>query len=149
LIHWVDLQGAYYNTNAQVRDLERLVKQLPKWISAPEPAITPRRRPRTAKQLHTEQTAQLIAGYQAGANLRELGTRFGIHPETAGSILRRNGIQMRQKGLSPEQEVEAERLHATGLSLKRVGERLGVDAETVRRVLRNHRIQLRDRQGRL
>jgi DNA-binding CsgD family transcriptional regulator len=129
--------------------MERLVRQLPKRTSAPEPAIAPRHRTRTAKQLHTEQAAQLIAGYQAGATLRELGTRFGIHPETVGSILRRNGIQMRPKGLSPEQEATAERLYATGLSLKRVGQRLGVDAETVRHILRNHGIQLRDRQGRL
>jgi hypothetical protein len=93
--------------------------------------------------------AQLIAGYQAGTKLRELGTRFCIHPETAGSILRRNGIQMRLKGLRPEQEVEAERLYARGLSPKRVGEQLGVDAEIVRGVLRNHGIQLWDRQGRL
>lgn len=56
---------------------------------------------------------------------------------------------MRPKGLSPEQDVEAERLYATGVSLKRVAEQLGVNAETVRRVLRNHGIQLRDRQGRL
>lgn len=143
----MDLPGPDYNTNTQVRDLERLAKRLPKQASSPEPAIAPRRRPRTAKQLNAEQAAQLIAGYQAGAKLRELGQQFGIHPETAGSILRRNGIEIRQRGLSVEQEAEAERLYATGLSLKRVGERLGVDGETVRKVLMSRGMRPRDQSG--
>ena len=44
-----------------------------------------------AKQLNAEKAAQLIAGYQARAKLRELGQQFGIHRETAGLILRRTG----------------------------------------------------------
>ncbi|QNE18691.1 helix-turn-helix domain-containing protein [Kribbella qitaiheensis] len=142
------MRGSYYNTNAQVSDLERLAKQLPKPTTSREPAAASRRRPRTAKQLNAEQTARLIAGYRAGAKLRELGRQFGIHPDTAGLILRRHGVKMRSKGLSPDQEVEAERLYATGLSLKRVGERLGVDGETVRRTLIANDFRLRDQHGR-
>jgi hypothetical protein len=145
----VELRGPYYNTNAQVRDLERLVKQLPKQNSSTEPATGPRERPRTAKQLNAEQAAQLIAGYQAGAKLWELGQQFGIHPETAGLILRRNRIEKRRRGLSAEQEAEAERLNGTGgLSLKRVGERLGVDGETVRKLLISRGTRPRDQTGR-
>jgi hypothetical protein len=141
-------EGPYYNTKAQVRDLERLVKQLAKQDSSPEPATGPRKRPRTAKQLNAAQAAQLIAGYQARAKLWELGQQFGIHPETAGLILRRNGIEKRRRGLSAEQEAEAERLYATGLSLKRVGELLGVDGETVRRLLISRGMRPRDQTGR-
>lgn len=121
------MRGRHCNTNAQVRDLERLVKQLPKQTFEPEPADRPRSRARTARRLNGSETEQLIACYQAGAKLRELGAQFGIHPETAGLLLRRNGIEMRANGLRPDQELEAERLYGTGLSLKRVGERLGVD----------------------
>jgi DNA-binding CsgD family transcriptional regulator len=138
----------YYNTNAQVRGMERLVERLPKRGLTPQAASAPRKRPRTAKQLNEEQTAELIAGYRAGAKLRELGKLFGIHPETAGRILRRHGVQMRPTGLSPDQEAEAGQLYAGGLSLKRIGQRLGVDGETVRKVLIKHGIRLRDHHGR-
>jgi hypothetical protein len=60
---WVDLPGPYYNTNAQIRDLERLVKQLPQRTSPESATAALRRRPRTAKQLNTEQSAQLVASY--------------------------------------------------------------------------------------
>lgn len=145
----MDLRGPDYNTNTQVRELERLVKQLPKPTTSPEPAAAPRRRPRTAKQLNAEQAAQLIAGYQTGTKLRELGRQFSIHPQTVGLILRRCGIKVRPKGLSAAQGAEAERLYATGLSLKRVGERLGVDGETVRKLLRGRGVRLRDQHGRV
>jgi DNA-directed RNA polymerase specialized sigma24 family protein len=91
----------------------------------------------------------MIADYHAGAKLRELGAQFGIHPETAGLLLRRNGVEMRLKGLSAEQETEAELLYASGLSLRRVGQRLGVDGETVRRVLVSRGVRMRDTHGRV
>jgi hypothetical protein len=144
----VELPGSDYNTNAQVRDLEGLVERLPKPTSTSEQAIAPRKRPRTAKQLNAEQKAQLVAGYQEGAKLRELGRQFGIHPGTAGLILRRSGTEMRPKGLSPEQELEAERLYSSGLSLMRVGDRLGADGETARRTMISRDVRLRDSSGR-
>jgi hypothetical protein len=55
---------------------------------------------------------------------------------------------MRPKGLSAEDEVEAERLYATGPSLKSVGERLGVDGETVRKTLLKREVKMRDQHGR-
>ena len=144
----MDLPGPYYNTNAPVRDLERPVNQLPEQTSEHEPAAGPRSRARTARQLNAEETEQLIAGCQAGAKLREPGSVFGIHPETAGLILRRSGVDMRPNGFSPQRKAEAERLYASGLSLKRVGERLRVDGETVRRALISHGVRLRDPHGR-
>jgi DNA-directed RNA polymerase specialized sigma24 family protein len=106
-----------------------------------------RTRPRTARQLNDEPITELIAGYRSGAKLRELGEQFSIHPETAGRILRRSGIEMRPKGLSPEQEAEAGRLYVSGLSLKRIGEEPSVDGETVRKTLIRYGTRLRDRHG--
>jgi helix-turn-helix protein len=131
----VDLRGASYNTNLLVDELQRLVKRLPDLPSPMHPTAPPLERTRSAKHLNPAETEHLIAGYQAGATLRELGAWFGIHPATAGSVLKRNGVQRRRTGLSAEQQVEAERLYATGQSLRRIGDRFGVDGETVRRVL--------------
>jgi hypothetical protein len=133
---WVDLPGPYYNTNAQIRDLERLVKQLPQRTSPESATAALRRRPRTAKQLNTEQSAQLVASYREGASLRELGARFGIHPDTAAVILRREGVAMRPKGLSPEQVASAVKLYGPGWSSARIGDRLGFNGTTIIATLR-------------
>jgi hypothetical protein len=141
---WVELPGPYYNTNAQVRDLERLVKQLPQRTSPESATAALGRRPRTAKQ----QSAQLVASYREGASLRELGARFGIHPDTAAVILRREGVAMRPKGLSPEQVASAVKLYGAGWSSARIGDRLGFNGTTIIATLRKHNMQIRDVQGR-
>ncbi|WP_132301228.1 hypothetical protein [Kribbella sp. VKM Ac-2568] len=70
----MDLQASQYN-DMQISDLERLVKELP-GPSSHAPRTPPeRRRSRTAKQLNADESAQLIARYEAGAKLRELGTQ--------------------------------------------------------------------------
>jgi site-specific DNA recombinase len=78
---------------------------------------------------------QLIEGYEEGAALAELGDRFGIDRRTVSVILKRHGVRMRQRGLSPEQVAEAVRLREAGWSLAGIGARLGVGATTVRRRL--------------
>jgi hypothetical protein len=146
-LNWVELRGAYYNTNAQFRDLERLVKHLPKRTSPESPTAASRTRPRIAKQLNTEQTAQPVASYREGANLRQLGARFGIDPDTAAVILRREGVAMRPKGLSPEQVAAAVWLYGVGWSSERIGHRLGFNGTTIIATLRKHNVQIRDAQG--
>jgi hypothetical protein len=143
----VDLRGPDYNTNAQVSDLERLVKQLSKRTSASELATARRKRPRTAKELAVEETPQLIAGYQEGGDATEAGGTVRHPPGDCRIDPAATGVEMRPKSLSPDQEV-AERLYATVLSLKRVGERLRADGETDRKVLIRPDVRLRDQHGR-
>lgn len=143
----MDLRGTHYNTNAQVRDLEQLVRQLPKPIAGSQPVTPPRARPRTAKQLNAEQRAQLIAGYEAGAELRELGKLFGIHPDTVGLTLRREGVAQRSRSMTPEQVAEASRLYGDAWSSARIGRRLGFNATTVVTMLRKHGVRIRDANG--
>ena len=132
----MDLGGAYYNPKDQViRALERLREKLPS-LDTPEPAPTKQGGPRRARQLGVKQVEQLIADYQSGATVYELGDRFGIERRTVSSILHRHGVPMRRRGLSPDQVDDAIHLYNLGWSLARVGDHLGVNHTTVLNKLR-------------
>jgi DNA-directed RNA polymerase specialized sigma24 family protein len=127
--------------------LESLLGKLPAASNPPRPARQGRT-PGTAKQLDAEQVQELIAGYQAGATVYELGEQFGIERRTVSDILHRNEVPMRRRGLSPEQINEAVRLYETGWSLARIGQKMGVDPTTVRTRLRERGVRMRDAHGR-
>jgi hypothetical protein len=55
-----------------------------------------------ARQLNAGQVKELIAGYQAGATVYELGARFGVERRTVSNILHRHDVPMRRRGLSPD-----------------------------------------------
>jgi hypothetical protein len=142
----VDLGGAYSKLKHQVSGLEALIKKLP------DPSAPLRRAPRgripgTARQLAPDQVQELIAGYQAGATVYELGAQFSIERRTISNILHRHGVQMRRRGLSPDQVDEAVRLYESGWSLARIGRKLNVDPTTVHNQLRKRGVQMRDTHG--
>jgi DNA-binding transcriptional ArsR family regulator len=144
---WVDLRAAYYNTKQQVSKLEALLRRLPD----PSAPLTPRRRgspPRSAKQLENGQVQKLIAEYQGGATVYQLGRRFGISRQTVSRHLHRHGVSMRMQGLSLEQIDEAVRLYEASWSLARIGQHLSVDAGTVQARLRERGVRMRDARGR-
>ena len=143
----MDLGGAYYNPKDQFRALEQLRRKLPS-LDIPEPMPIKRDRPRRARQLGDEQVQQLIAGYQSGSTVYELGDRFGIERRTVSNILHRHGVQMRRRGLSPDQVDDAIHLYNLGWSLARVGQHLDVDHTTVLNKLRERGIPTRDTHGR-
>ena len=84
----------------------------------------------------------------AGATTYELGDRFGINRRTVSAILHRHGVDMRRRGLSPDQVDTAIHLYNLGWSLARVGAHLGVDHTTVLTKLRERGIPTRDTHGR-
>jgi hypothetical protein len=139
----VDLGGTYYNTKPQVEALETLLRKLPD-PTTPAPPPTDRPKPGRARQLDADQVQELIAGYQAGATVYELGDRFGIERRTVSTILHRHGIPMRRRGLSPHQVDEAIHLYNLGWSLARVGKHLNVDHVTVLNKLRERGVPRRD-----
>jgi chromosomal replication initiation ATPase DnaA len=143
----VDLRGAYYNPKDQVRALEQLREKLPRF-AAPEPTPIKRDRPRRARRLGEQQVQQLIAGYQSGATVYELGDRFGIERRTVSNILQRHGVTMRRRGLSPDQVNDAIHLYSLGWSLARVGQHFDVDHTTVLNKLRERGVPTRDTHGR-
>jgi hypothetical protein len=143
----VDLGGTYYNTKPQVDGLETLLRKLPD-RAAPAPPPTDRPKPRRARQLDANQVQELIAGYQAGATVYELGDRFGVERRTVSNILHRHQVPMRRRALSPAQVDDAIHLYGLGWSLARIGEHLGVDHTTVLTKLRERGVPTRDIHGR-
>jgi len=143
----VDLRGTYYNTNTQVEALETLLRKLPD-LTTPAPPSADHPKPERARQLDTDQVQELIAGYQAGATVYELGARFGIERRTVSNLLHRHDVQMRRRGLSPNQVDDAIRLYDSGWSLARIGDHLSVDSTTVLNRLRERDIPTRDTHGR-
>ncbi|PXY28297.1 hypothetical protein BAY60_10315 [Prauserella muralis] len=105
-------------------------------------------RPRRARQLGSEQVVQLIADYQSGATVYELGDRFGIERRTVSNILHRHGVPMRRRGLSEDQIDKAVQLYNQGWSLARISARMDVDKWTVRQRLFERGVEIRDPQGR-
>ena len=116
----MDLGGAYYNPKDQVRALEQLREKLPT-LDSPEPMPIRQGRPQRARQLGDEQVQQLIACYQSGSTVYDLGDRFGIERRTVSNTLQRHGVPMRRRGLSSEQVDDAIHLYKLGWSLERVG----------------------------
>jgi hypothetical protein len=143
----VEVRGPYSNTKDQVRALEELRQKLP-GLDSPEPPSTKRNRPGRARQLGPHQVERLIAEYQSGATVYELGDQFGIERRTVSSILHRHGVPMRRRGLSPDQVDHAIHLYKLGWSLARVGDHLDVNHTTVLTKLRERGIPTRDSHGR-
>ena len=73
----VDLGRAYYNPKPQVEALEKLLRKLPD-PGTPAPPPTKRPKPGRIRRLEPDHIAQLVARYQAGATVYELGDQFGI-----------------------------------------------------------------------
>jgi hypothetical protein len=142
----VDLGGTYYNTKPQLEALETLLRKLPD-PTEPAPPSVDRPKPRRARQLDADQVQELIAGYQAGATVYELGDRFGIERRTVSNILHRHQVPMRRRSLSPDQVDTAIHLYHLGWSLARVGQHLNVHHTIVLTTRREHNIPTRDTHG--
>lgn len=85
--------------------------------------------------LSPAQVDELVALYEAGATLVELGERFGVHRRTAAAHLVRRSVPIRRRGLDECNLAEAVELYTDGLSLMEVGLRFGVSQQAVRRAL--------------
>jgi hypothetical protein len=142
----VDIGRGYRNLKHQVSKLEALLAKLPD-PSKPFYRASTGQIPGTARQLDARQAERLIAGYQAGATVYELGEQFGIERRTVSVILHREGVAIRGR-LTAEQIDEATRLYEVGWSLALIGHKLGTTANTVRARLLERGVRMRDAQGR-
>jgi hypothetical protein len=75
------------------------------------------------------QVDELVALYEAGATLAELGEPFGVHRRTAAAHLVRRSVPIRRRGLDECNLAEAVELYAGGLTLMEVGLRFGVSQQ--------------------
>jgi DNA-binding NarL/FixJ family response regulator len=117
----------------------------------PEITIQPpnRRYPGTADTDHQpghNQANQVIAGYQSGATVYELGNQYGIDRKTVSRILQRHNIPIRRTGLTAEQVDQAVHLHGNGWSTAQIAEQLDTTQRTVQRRLAERGITTRARQ---
>lgn len=78
---------------------------------------------------------QLVAEYEAGTGVMELSRKYGVHRHTVARYLAKNGVEVRVRGLAPEEVSEASRLYESGLTLTQVGREFGVSQQAVRRAL--------------
>ena len=86
--------------------------------------------------------------YLAGATLKELAVRFGVHKHTVSAILKRRGVQVRYRSLEPEQIDQAKDLYASGLSTAQVGSQLSCSGSTIWLALKRSEVEFRDCHGR-
>lgn len=93
--------------------------------------------------LSPAQVDELVALYEAGATLVELGERFSIHRRTAAAHLVRRSVPIRRRGLDEHHLAEAVEMYDGGLTLLDVGLRFGVSQQAARRALAAHGVAIR------
>ena len=86
-------------------------------------------------RLSNERQGELLAAYQAGESVYELGARFGIARQTVSSVLERCGIPRRYRLLTVEDLEILKELYRAGDSLTAIGDRFRVSPSTVRKAL--------------
>lgn len=140
----VEVLGAYSNLSDQGERIRTLLEITPSGSPAPKT--------QTIKQVHRRlcpaEVGELVAEYQAGATVYELGCKFGISRNTVSSLLERKGVPRRKRPLSPAQIEQAVELYSTGQSSATIATQLGCDPSTVRLALLKAGIQMRDSHGR-
>ncbi|OGL33168.1 hypothetical protein A3E20_00990 [Candidatus Saccharibacteria bacterium RIFCSPHIGHO2_12_FULL_47_16] len=80
--------------------------------------------------------------------MKALAEQLHLTRQTIARVLKREGVTLRQIGLSDIQVEDAIELYRSGLSLAKIGEKIGVDHGTVRRQLLRRGVAMRDTHGR-
>lgn len=132
--------GRWSNHADQQERLEALL------ATAPSGSLVPivRAPKQVQRRLDRSQTAEVVAGYQAGETVYQLARRFGIHRETVAILLERQGVPRRRRSLTPAQVTKAVSLYAMNQPLTRIAPQLGCHPDTVRRALVKAGVQMRD-----
>ena len=142
----VGARRPHYNLKVQAGALEALLKKLPR-PEASAPVRHDRVLPRAARHLNIDETIELIAAYEAGATVYQLGDRFGIDRKTVGRILARNQTPTRSPGIPEEKVDQIVQFYQDGWSTARIAEYLAISVWTVRRRLRERGVTMRSRAG--
>ena len=143
-VNGVHLAQPYLNPRVQ----EAISKA---WLACEdaEPQKVPERRSEPSRSLQRrlseEEIRTMIAAYEAGALLNDLGERFGVARSTVSRQLNENGVKTRyaERKLSPQQVRQVASLYRGGRSLAAIGTRMGVSSGTIRRALVRNGVKLR------
>jgi predicted DNA-binding protein YlxM (UPF0122 family) len=130
-------------------DLMRRYSKLPPTPSPGPPRVFPasadasQARYRLARRLESGQIDQLLAGYRAGATIRELAERYHVSKTAVTELLTAHSVPLRHQGLSPSQVGEAIRLYAGGQSVAQAALSLGVSPSSVYDALKRSDVKMR------
>lgn len=94
-------------------------------------------------RLDPEQIAQLVAGYEGGGGIRPLAKQFGIHRLTVSSILQREGVTLRPRGIHPDHLPEVIRLYEDGWAMAGLVIKFNASPNTVTNTLRRAGVRIR------
>lgn len=78
---------------------------------------------------------ELVALYEQGMTLAQLGDRLGIYHRTMTAHIVRRSVPVRVRGLAGEHTSETVRLYAGGMTLMEVGLHVGVSQGAVGRAV--------------
>lgn len=90
---------------------------------------------KTQTSLSAAEVDELVALYEQGMTLAQLGERFGVYHRTVAAHLVRRSVPMRVRGLAEEHTCEAVRLYEGGMTLMEVGLHFGVSQGAVKRAV--------------
>jgi lambda repressor-like predicted transcriptional regulator len=135
--------GAWSKLADQGERLHAVMEIVPSGVI--QPAV--RKPKQVQRRLRQSETAELVAGYQAGMTVRELAARHRISRQTVSAILERQGVPRRYRKLSDQQIQAAITAYQAGDSLATIATRCGVHANTIWNALRRVGVELRQRPG--
>lgn len=90
--------------------------------------------PGRARRASTQEVAQFVAAYRAGATVEEVACRFELHDTTIAAHLTEAGVVLRTD-VQPSERSRMIELFSEGLSMNQVGRCVGRDPKTVRATL--------------
>jgi predicted DNA-binding protein (UPF0251 family) len=111
-----DLLDRYSKQEHWLLEFRRIL-EMPR-TGPPKPAGRPKQ---VQRILRLDEVSELVLGYQQGATQKELAVRFQINVTTVVAHLKRQGVKLRQRGLTQTQIEEAVQLYVDGWSLTKVG----------------------------
>jgi len=90
----------------------------------------------------------LVAAYLGGKTFYELAQQFSIHRNNVSNLLKRQGVLLRWRSLSPSQIDLAVELYREGHSAAAIAPQFECDPGTVRLALIKTGVRMRDSHGR-
>jgi DNA-binding CsgD family transcriptional regulator len=95
------------------------------------------------RRLKAHEIDKMVAAYEDGMTLREIGTAFGVHRTTVSGHLKQRGVSLRGQGLDDDAVPEVVRLYKEGRSAADLGETFGVSHQTILSALRREAVEVR------
>src|SRR5207253_656999 len=104
---------------------------------------------RRQRRLTRDEQTQIIADYRAGTAIVELARLHGVRPSTISDVLRRHGIERKDRRQQPSDKIDdAARLYNAGWPLSRLAAEFNVAPNTLRSRLLEAGVEMRKPQER-